>query len=123
MDLTTLFDPDTDDGGVRLHGSRCPSCGAAAFPARLVCGLCHARDLAPEEMPARGRVRCSTPVPTPPFGFDGSITVGVVELAAGPSLFALISEPLPRGAAVAARPAPVRSGAPGFVFGPIGEYS
>lgn len=115
-----MFDADPD---VVLHGSRCPACGAAAFPFRRVCAQCRSRDVAPEALPARGRVRCSTRVQTPPFGFDEPITVATVELDSGPSLFSLLTEPLPPGTAVVARPAPVRSGAPGFVFEPSEETS
>lgn len=119
MDLTPLFDADAD--GVALHGSRCPDCGMAAFPARRVCAACRSRRSVPEALPARGRVRCSTRVETPPFGFDAPITVAVVQLTAGPTLFTLVTKPLPKGTPVGAQPAPVRSGAAGFLFEPIKE--
>ncbi|MWA07003.1 hypothetical protein F8568_043030 [Actinomadura sp. LD22] len=111
----------TDGGAVLVHGSRCEDCRAAAFPARRICATCASRNLRPENLPARGRVRATSRVSTPPFGFDEPITVGVVELDSGPALFSLFTEPLPRGAAVRAVPGPVRSGTDGFVFEPAKE--
>lgn len=116
MDITPLFAARGTE--VELRGSRCNACGTAAFPARRVCATCASRDAAPADLPSRGRVRATTLVRTPPAGFDEPITVGVVDLEAGPSLFALLTAELPAGAAVRAVPAPIRSGAPGFVFTP-----
>jgi hypothetical protein len=114
MDLTPLF--RADEGTVELNGSRCASCETWAFPPRQVCAACHARDQRPAVLSGRGRVRCSTRIETPPAGFATPITVGVVELAEGPSLFALLADGLGAGIAVQATPAPVKDGAAGFSF-------
>jgi uncharacterized OB-fold protein len=114
MDLTPLF--HAEGGMAQLNGSRCASCGTWAFPSRQVCASCAGREQQPAALSGRGRVRCSTRIETPPYGFDSPITVGVVELAEGPSLFALLAEGLAVGAEVQAGPAAARNGAPGFSF-------
>ncbi|WP_433598304.1 Zn-ribbon domain-containing OB-fold protein [Nocardia sp. CA-135953] len=114
MQLSTFF--HSDSGAVFVHGSRCTDCRAAAFPARQVCAVCASRNLEREDLAARGRVRATSLVRTPPFGFDQPITVGVVVLDSGPALFSLLASELPAGSAVQAVPGPVRAGAEGFVF-------
>ncbi|ONH21861.1 Zn-ribbon domain-containing OB-fold protein [Pseudofrankia asymbiotica] len=120
MDLRPFF--QVDDGRVRLLGTRCASCGTAAFPTIRVCPACGGRDHLPAGLPARGRVVSSARVSTPPAGFGEPVTVAVVTLDDGPSLFALLSadpaEPaqLAAGTPVEAVPGPVRGGAAGFVF-------
>jgi uncharacterized OB-fold protein len=116
MDLTPLFDADARADAARLNGSRCESCGTWAFPARQICASCLAREQRPAVLSGRGLVRCSTRLENPPAGFDAPITVGVVELAEGPAVFALLAEGSPAGHTVQARPAPVKGGADGFSF-------
>ena len=114
MDLTPLFGAEA--GMAQLNGSRCASCGTWAFPSRQMCASCGEREQRPAVLSGRGRVRCSTRIETPPDGFDTPITVGVVELAEGPALFALLADGFAAGAEVQAGPAPVKNGAPGFSF-------
>jgi uncharacterized OB-fold protein len=114
MDLTPLF--RTEAGTAQLNGSRCASCEAWAFPPRQVCASSHGREQNPALLAGRGQVRCSTQVQTPPAGFGTPITVGVVELAEGPALFALLADGISAGDEVQAVPAPVKDGAPGFTF-------
>jgi uncharacterized OB-fold protein len=114
MDLTPLFHAEA--GMAQLNGSRCASCGTWAFPPRQVCASCTGREQQPALLSGRGRVRCATRIETPPYGFDTPITVGVVELAEGPALFALVADGLAAGAEVQASPAPVKNGAAGFSF-------
>lgn len=114
MDLTPLFDVDAK--AARLNGSRCGDCGAWAFPARQVCASCLAREQRPAVLSGRGLVRCSARLENPPAGFDAPITVGVVELAEGPAVFALLAEGSTASSTVQARPGPVKNGAAGFSF-------
>jgi uncharacterized OB-fold protein len=114
MDLTPLF--RTEEGTARLNGSRCATCGTWAFPARQVCASCHGREQAAAALSGRGRVRCATRVQAPPAGFSTPITVGVVELSEGPSLFALLADGAAAGDEVQASPASVKDGAAGFLF-------
>jgi uncharacterized OB-fold protein len=114
MDLTPLFRTEADTA--QLNGSRCASCGTCAFPSRMVCASCHGREQNSVVLAGLGQVRCATQVSTPPAGFETPITVGVVELAEGPSLFALLADGVGAGDAVQAVPTPVKDGAAGFTF-------
>jgi uncharacterized OB-fold protein len=114
MDLTPLFDADAGDA--RLNGSRCERCGTFAFPARQVCASCLAREQQPAVLSGHGLVRCSTRLESPPAGFEAPITVGVVDLAEGPSVFALLADGSLAGRQVQAHPVPVKNGAAGFAF-------
>src|SRR5262249_1916326 len=102
-------------GSVRLTGSRCPACGSHAFPARAVCASCSGRSLTPVALSGHGRIRVRTRVEVPPWGFEEPITVAVVDLDEGPSVFALLVG-REGGDEVQAVPHPVRAGAPGFAF-------
>jgi uncharacterized OB-fold protein len=114
MDLTPLF--QTTDDGVRLVGSRCIDCGHVDFPRRLVCAECFGRHPEEHELTGAGRVRCATRVTSPPSGFDGPLRVAVIDLAEGPAVFGIVGDDAPAGAPVRAQAAPVKDGAPGFVF-------
>ncbi|OLO25785.1 hypothetical protein PZ61_0235715 [Streptomyces sp. MNU77] len=115
MDLTPYFRAE-GAGSVRLTGSRCPACGTHHFPARIVCASCSDRSPEPATLSGRGRVRVRTRVEAAPWGFDEPIDVAVVELAEGPTVFALLAGPAEAGTEVLAVPHPVRAGAPGFAF-------
>ena len=119
MDLTGLF--SIEDGSVRLAGSRCDGCGAVAFPARRVCGDCHARVLTPMTLAGHGQVISATHVATPPVGFDQPCEVALIDLAEGPRVFGLLTAPALPGTLVQAVPSPVRDGNPGFAFKPVAE--
>jgi uncharacterized OB-fold protein len=119
MELANLFRVDGD--AVRLCGSRCPACGAAAFPARTVCGDCGHRSLEAAELSGRGRVHAATSVATPPAGFERPYLAAVVDLDEGPRVFGLLTaDPGPAGR-VRAVPAAVRDGRDGFAFAPLEE--
>jgi uncharacterized OB-fold protein len=119
VDLGGLF--SIEDGSARLAGSRCDICGAIAFPARSVCGHCHARVLTPVTLAGRGQVVSATHVATPPAGFDQPFEVALVDLAEGPRVFGLLTAPASPGTLVHAVPSPVRNGKAGFAFKPVVE--
>jgi uncharacterized OB-fold protein len=119
VDLGGLF--TIEDGSARLVGSRCDKCGAIAFPARRVCGHCHARVLTPVTLAGRGLVESATHVATPPAGFDQPIEVALVNLAEGPRVFGLLTAPASPGTLMQAVPSPVRDGKSGFAFKAVVE--
>lgn len=109
-----------DDGDtVRLVGSRCPACGAVAFPGRLVCAECGARDLDAHALSGTGTVHAATRLDTPPAGFEPPIVVAVVDLDEGPRTFALLAGPdaPPAGTRVVAVSGPLRDSGDGPVPG------
>jgi uncharacterized OB-fold protein len=114
--LANLFTMDGD--AVRLKGSHCSQCGAIAFPPRRVCGACGARQLGIRMLTGKGTVLSSTRVTTPPAGFEQPIDVGIVDLAEGPRVFALLTSRVDAGSSVQAVRAAVRDGHAGFAFGP-----
>lgn len=101
---------------VRLLGSVCRSCGATAFPRRVVCVRCGS---AHDELrlSGAGRVHAWTKLANPPHGFDGEPYYGCVDLDEGPRVLGLLGDEEPRiDVGVQAVPAPARSGVAGFRF-------
>lgn len=108
---------EEDGAEVRLLGSTCGRCGAVAFPRRVVCVRCGGEH-APTRLSGAGRLHSWTLMANPPFGFEGELLYGCVDLAEGPRVLAALAdggEPA-IGAAVQAIPGPVRHGAAGFRF-------
>jgi len=107
---------EIDDGIVRLHGSRCPRCGATAFPRRAVCIQCGG---APEplRLSGAGTVHAWTLLANPPDGFAGARHYGCIDLDEGPRVLCILGDEQPHtGQRVQARPAAARRGALGFSF-------
>ncbi len=108
---------EVECGIVRLLGSRCPRCGATAFPRRAVCIRCHG---APEplRLSGAGTVHAWSPLANPPDGFAGALHYGCIDLEEGPRVLAILAAEQPHtGQRVQARPAAARGGALGFSFG------
>lgn len=101
---------------VRLIGSRCRDCAAAAFPRRAVCLECGGEH---EEtnLTGRGVLHSFTVLSNPPAGFEHAYAYGCVDLVEGPRILAALQGDLFRiGQAVRAVAAPVRDGLNGFRF-------
>jgi uncharacterized OB-fold protein len=115
------FDEDRDV--VRLLGSRCRDCDAAAFPRRHVCLEC-AGPHDPARLAGAGVVHARTHLGTPPRGFAAAFTYLCVDLDEGPRVLAPAvcadAQP-PIGARVQAVPAAVRDGRRGFRFAVIDD--
>jgi uncharacterized OB-fold protein len=104
-----------DGDVVRLLGSRCPACGAVAFPRRAVCLRCGGEPV-DQTLSGPGELHAWTQIENPPFGFDAGFPYGCVDLEEGPRvLCALIGVPR-TGARVQAVAAPVRNREDGFRF-------
>jgi uncharacterized OB-fold protein len=100
----------------KLLGSRCESCGAAAFPRRVVCIRCGGAQTA-LELSGAGTIHSWTHLENPPDGFDKAVFYGCVDLVEGPRVLGLLGDEQPRiGDAVQAVHAPARHGAEGFRF-------
>lgn len=82
-----IFVPQGSDGRTHLLVSRCPHCGARAFPARERCAGCSADGLSIEEAATSGAIVSWTTQPgsTPPRVIaqvrldDGLVVQGVVQ--------------------------------------------
>lgn len=69
----------------RLEGARCTSCGAIAFPARIVCAHCRGRSLEPVALRPQGTVASYTVihVATRAFRHEVPYALAVLDLADG----------------------------------------
>lgn len=104
------------DGTLRLLGSMCISCGARAFPRRVVCIRCGSAQK-PLRLSGEGHLHSWTRLVTPPFGFDDELYYGCVDLVEGPRILCVLGDGEPRiGDRVRAMPAATRHGALGFRF-------
>lgn len=86
----------------------CTECSTVFFPPAPVCPDCGARDVEWHEVSGRGRLYSFTRQHAAPPGFEAPLVVGLVELEAGPRLFAPIDaeyESLSIGAPVEVAPA------------------
>ena len=86
-------------GEDRLMGCRCRSCGAQFVPPKPLCSKCHGGDLEWVEYDGRGTLAAFTcirivPPTMQPWGYgrDRPYCSGVVDLAAGGRVVALIDE-------------------------------
>jgi uncharacterized OB-fold protein len=102
---------------VRLHGTRCGTCGAVAFPAHPLCPSCGAASgqegalLSPT-----GTLYTFSRIHVAPKGFPTPYAVGYVDLPEGVRLFGQIDAPpggLTVGQSVAVTLGPVRTDAAG----------
>jgi uncharacterized OB-fold protein len=109
-----VFEEDGEE--VRLLGSTCGQCGAVAFPRRVVCIRCGAPQQA-TRLSGRGRLHSWTLLANPPYGFEGEVYYGCVDLVEGPRILAVLGDEEPHiGAFVGGVPARVRHQAVGFRF-------
>lgn len=78
----------------RLQGTACLSCGAVHFPPREVCRACHSREWEPRYFHGEGTLASYTVVYQAPVGFDEQVpyAVGLVDLAEGPRLTAMLTD-------------------------------
>ncbi|MBA3533257.1 MAG: Zn-ribbon domain-containing OB-fold protein [Ardenticatenales bacterium] len=78
----------------RLEGTRCTECAALYFPPREVCRACRSRALEPYLFQGEGTLFSYTVVYQAPEGFGEQVpyAVGLVELAEGPRLTAMLSD-------------------------------
>ena len=74
-----------------LIGSRCRSCGAVAFPGRVVCHRCHRDNL--EEMPlgTRGKLVSFVVAWAVPEGFEPPMMLGYIDMPEGVRLLSMIT--------------------------------
>jgi uncharacterized OB-fold protein len=86
-----------DDGGPRLLGGRCHSCGEHHFPVAACCPYCSGEDVAEVTLSETGTLWAWTAVTAPPPGYRGTVPFGfgVVELPEGIRVVTRISEPEP----------------------------
>jgi uncharacterized OB-fold protein len=77
----------------RLEAGKCTSCGEIHFPPRAVCRKCGAREMAVEQLPARGKVLTCTTVEIPPADFDDQkpYVNAIVELTNGVRLTCMVA--------------------------------
>jgi uncharacterized OB-fold protein len=79
------------DGAVRLHGSRCASCGAVAFPPHALCPSCGAPQGQDRvELSPVGTLYTFSEIHVAPKGFATPYAVGYVDLPEGVRLFGQI---------------------------------
>jgi uncharacterized OB-fold protein len=90
-----FFDiPDDPDELPRLLGSRCPACGEAFFPRRLVCAACLHEGCDDIELSTRARIHTWTYCHVPLFGkVDTKVAgygVAQVDLPEGPRVQSIL---------------------------------
>ncbi|MGB0383831.1 MAG: Zn-ribbon domain-containing OB-fold protein [Ardenticatenaceae bacterium] len=78
----------------QLEGSACTRCQALYFPPREVCKRCRSRHLEPHRLRGEGTLASYTVVYQAPEGFEGQVpyAVGLVDLADGPRITAMLSD-------------------------------
>jgi len=78
----------------RLLGSRCPSCGEAFFPRRLVCANCLHEGTTDVELSTQGRIHTWTYCHVPMFGKKDADVAGYgvaqVDLSDGPRVQSIV---------------------------------
>ena len=87
--------PDDPAEQPRLLGSRCPACGEAFFPRRLVCAKCLHEGTEDTELSTRGRIHTWTYCHVPMFGKKDADVAGYgvaqVDLPEGPRVQSILS--------------------------------
>lgn len=76
--------------GLRLLGSRCPSCNHIYFPKTSICFVCLSADVEDRELGQEGNLECFTTVHMPAVNIDPPYIVGYVRLPEGLRIFAPI---------------------------------
>ena len=74
-----------------LIGSRCQSCGAAAFPRRVVCHRCLSDNVAEIPLSKRGRLASFTVAWAAPEGIKPPVIMGYIDLPEGVRLFSMLT--------------------------------
>jgi uncharacterized OB-fold protein len=84
-----LASSPSDDN--HLIGSRCQSCGAVAFPRRVVCHKCLSDDVTEVPLSQRGRLASFTVAWAAPEGVKPPIALGYIDLPEGVRLFSMLT--------------------------------
>ena len=74
-----------------LIGSKCQSCGAVAFPRRVVCHKCAGENLEEIALSQRGKLASFTVAWAAPEGFKPPVIMGYIDLPEGVRLISLLS--------------------------------
>jgi uncharacterized OB-fold protein len=76
----------------RLEAEKCGSCGAIAFPPRLICPDCGGRNFVPIRLAESGRLLTYTIIRVAPAGFEDQspYALGIAELDDGAKLTAQV---------------------------------
>ncbi len=79
-----------------LIGSKCQSCGAVAFPRRVVCHKCLSDNVVEIPLSRRGKLASFTVAWVAPEGVKPPVIMGYIDLPEGVRLFSMLtgSEPL-----------------------------
>ena len=82
---------------LRLIGSRCQSCNTPLFPERLRCPECSSDELEACHFSGQGELVAFTTVHEAPGGFQEQVPylTGLVKLAEGPVIVAMLADILP----------------------------
>lgn len=69
----------------RLEANKCTGCGKINFPPRLICSVCHSKDMEKTKLAETGKVLTYTIIRVPPHRFvdQAPYAVGIVELDDG----------------------------------------
>ncbi len=74
-----------------LIGSRCQSCGAVAFPRRVVCHKCLSDNVAEIPLSQRGMLASFTVAWVAPEGIKPPLILGYIDLPEGVRLFSILT--------------------------------
>ena len=86
---------------LRLSGTQCASCHAHFFPGRIRCPHCASTDMQPHAFSGQGEVLVTTVVHEAPRNFEEQVPylAGLVRLAEGPVIAALLTDVDPKDVA------------------------
>ena len=84
-----LASSSSDDN--HLIGSQCQSCGAVAFPRRVVCHRCLSDNMVEIPLSRRGRLASFTVAWAAPEGVKPPVTMGYIDLPEGVRLFSMLT--------------------------------
>lgn len=74
-----------------LIGSKCPHCGAAAFPARVICHNCRQGPLEEVPLGKSGKLASYTVAWAAPEGFKPPLALGYIDLSEGIRLLSMLT--------------------------------
>jgi uncharacterized OB-fold protein len=74
-----------------LIGSKCQSCGAVAFPKRVVCHKCLSENVVEISLSRRGKLASFTVAWVAPEGFKPPMVLGYIDLPEGVKLLSMLT--------------------------------
>jgi uncharacterized OB-fold protein len=81
-----------ENGALRLHGSRCASCGESAFPPHSICPQCGSASQEGVKLSPAGTLYTYSEIHVAPKGFNTPYAVAYVDLPEGVRVFGQVEQ-------------------------------